>query len=249
MFRRTSLSMTIAAIFLLGLSLSLPAAAGDREKIIEALQEHLPNLPIEESQLSRADVDGWWVLRVGPDIVYVDDSGEHLFQGDLIHLPSRDNLTERARADARRDVLAQVDPDSRISYPAENEQYSVTVFTDIDCGYCRQLHRDMDDLNEAGVTVHYLFYPRGGEQSPAWEKSDRVWCADDRNAAMDYAKSGGTPDSDVCDQTPTANHFQLGRQMQVTGTPAIITDSGHMIRGYLPVARMLDEIRSHEGDR
>jgi len=244
-FKQIGLSVA-AALFL-----SSHAVVADdndpRDAILEALESHLPNLSIEAEQLSRSPIDGIWVLKIGPEVVYVDEQGEHLFQGDLIHLASRENLTENERASARSQTLDQVNPATRISYPAAEERYSVTVFTDIDCGYCRQLHRDMDEINEAGVTVHYLFYPRGGPGSAAWEKSDQVWCADDQHAAMDEAKSGASLDMDICDDTPTESHFEMGRQMQVTGTPAIVTQSGHVIRGYLPVDNLVSQIESLEG--
>ncbi|MDQ2069463.1 DsbC family protein [Natronospira bacteriovora] len=217
-----------------------------RERIINGLNEHLPDLQVVPDQLEPTPIDGLWVLRIGPEVVYLDENGQYLIQGDLIELESRRNLTEATRAEARAAALETV-PDSRkITFTADDEQFRLTVFTDIDCGYCRQLHRDMEALNEAGITVDYLFYPRGGPESAAWDKSDRVWCSDDRHEAMDHAKSGGTPEAERCEDTPTEEHFALGRQMQVTGTPALVTESGHMIRGYMPVARLVNELQSRE---
>lgn len=245
-FKHIGLSLALA--LLLTSHNALADDSDPRDQILESLEEHLPNLSINADQLSPSPIEGLWVLKVGPEVVYVDETGEHLFQGDIIHLPSRDNLTEGERAGARTQTLAQVDPATRISYPASEERHSVIVFTDIDCGYCRQLHRDMEEINEAGITVHYLFYPRGGPDSAAWDKSDQVWCAEDRHAAMDEAKTGANLDMEVCDDTPTERHFELGRQMQITGTPTIVTESGHVIRGYLPVDNLVSQIESLEGE-
>jgi thiol:disulfide interchange protein DsbC len=238
---------SLAGVCLLALSAAVMAGEQDsRDRIVEGLQQNLPDLTVNRDQLSPTPVDGLWALSIGPEVVYVDDKGEHLFQGDLIDLSSRTNLTEQTRSSARQTALAGINADQKISFEAEDEKYRLTVFTDIDCGYCRQLHRDMDELNAAGITVDYLFYPRGGPNSDAWNKSDRVWCSDDRHAAMDHAKSGGTPEASVCEDTPTQAHYQLGRQMQLTGTPALVTESGHMIRGYMPVDRLVTEIAAHD---
>jgi len=217
-----------------------------KDLILDNLEEHLPNLEITRDQLSPSPIDGLWVLSIGPEVVYVDETGTHIFQGDLIHLPSRENLTEADRVKARSQALERVGQDTRLSYLAEEESHSITVFTDIDCGYCRQLHRDMDELNEAGISVHYLFYPRGGEGSAAWTKSDQVWCADDRRNTLDEAKSGANLQGDSCEGTPTRQHYELGRQMQVTGTPTIVTESGHLIRGYVPADNLISRIHELE---
>lgn len=233
-------------LVLIGAVTAQAAALGDegetKDRIIEGLEKNLPSLTVERDQLSRSPIPGLWTLQVGPDVVYVDESGEHLVQGDVISLRDRENLTETDRRSARLEAIDAIPSDRKISYPAEDEEHSITVFTDIDCGYCRQLHRDMADLNEAGVTVDYLFFPRGGQSSDAWEKSNRVWCADDRRAALDQAKSGQTPETASCDDTPTEMHHTLGQRMGVTGTPAIITDEGHMIRGYMPLPRLLQQL-------
>lgn len=231
---------------------SLPAQTGDdgdvRADIIDGLERNLPSLDVEPSQLTPSPIPGLWTLQIGPEIVYVDDQGEHLFQGDVINLSDRENLTENARQSARTEALAEIPADRQIIYPADNEAHRITVFTDIDCGYCRQLHRDMADLNEAGISVHYLFFPRGGQASDAWDKSNAVWCADDQRSALDRAKSGRAVDTTECEDTPTEAHYNLGRRMGVTGTPAIITDDGRMIRGYMPLPRLLQELRSDDGE-
>lgn len=227
---------------------SLLAQANDdsdvRADIIAGLERNLPSLDVGPSQLTPSPIGGLWTLQIGPEIVYVDEQGEHLFQGDVIDLSNRENLTEGTRQSARTEALAEIPPERQIIYPADDEAHRITVFTDIDCGYCRQLHRDMADLNEAGISVHYLFFPRGGQASDAWGKSNAVWCADDRRAALDRAKSGRSVNSDECEDTPTEAHYNLGRRMGVTGTPAIITDDGRMIRGYMPLPRLVEELRS-----
>lgn len=239
-----------AALAGLGLVFSGMLGAGeapDRAEIHEKLQQHLPNAPIEREHIEPGPIAGLWTVTIGADVIYVDSSGEYVFQGEVLHLPSRSNVSEGHRAAARSRAIDQVGEDRMLIYEAAEETRRVTVFTDIDCGYCRQLHGDMAALNEQGLTVRYLFYPRGGEDSDAWAKSDAVWCADDRHAAIDRAKEGGNPGEADCEDTPTASHFRLGQQVGVEGTPTIVTESGHRIGGYLPVERLLERIRELEG--
>jgi thiol:disulfide interchange protein DsbC len=227
------------------LALISPAAVADeRSRVIEGLRAVLPNIDISKDQIEPSPIAGLWTVTLGPEVVYVDGKGVHLIQGELIHLPSRSNLTENVRAGARKAALGK-EPDG-VVFSGSEVRHNVTVFTDIDCGYCRQLHRDMQSLNNRGIAVRYLFYPRGGEGAPAWKKSDKVWCARDRREAMDVAKAGREPESPVCEETPTERHYRLGQQMGVTGTPTIVTESGHLIRGYLPAERLVSEIEKLE---
>lgn len=246
--RKIKLLAAAAGVGLLCSSMLQAGEAPDRSEIHEKLQEHLPDAPIEKEHIEPGPIAGMWTVTIGADVIYVDGSGEYVFQGEVLHLPSRSNVSETHRASARIRAIDQVGEDRMLIYEAPEETRKVTVFTDIDCGYCRQLHGDMEALNEKGLTVRYLFYPRGGEDSDAWNKSDAVWCAEDRHAAIDKAKEGGDPGEADCDDTPTESHFRLGQQVGVEGTPTIITESGHRIGGYLPADRLMERIRELEGD-
>lgn len=238
---------TVAALAALFAGNLYAEEALDREGIYEKLSEHLPGAPIEKEHIEPGPIDGLWTVSIGADVIYVDATGEYVIQGEVLHLASRSNITEQGRAKARKRMIDEVSEDRGMHYSADEERYHVTVFTDIDCGYCRQFHQDMDEYLENGLSVTYLFYPRGGEESDAWRKSDAVWCADDRHAAIDTAKAGGDPGEADCEDTPTASHFRLGRQVGVEGTPTIITESGHRIGGYLPAEQLLEQIRELEG--
>jgi thiol:disulfide interchange protein DsbC len=123
-------------------------------------------------------------------------------------------------------------------------KHTVTVFTDVDCGYCRQFHREIDKVTALGIEVHYLFFPRTGPNTESWEKAERVWCAPDRNAALTKAKLGGDLPKPTCGNTPVEDHWSLGRKIGVRGTPSMFSESGELIGGYLPpatLAKALDE--------
>lgn len=181
---------------------------------------------------------GIYELRAGTNIVYVSADGKYLLQGDLIDVDGQRNLTEAERRQARLDLLAGVGSDQMISFPAPNEEHVITVFTDIDCTYCRKLHSEMAELNTRGISVHYLFYPRAGVGSSSWKKAQEVWCARDQRQAITLAKQGLPVNSQNCSSDPVLEDYKLGQLMGVSGTPTIITDTGQLIGGYLPVARM-----------
>ncbi len=112
------------------------------------------------------------------------------------------------------------------------------MFTDIDCGYCRKLHREIADYNDKGIRVRYLFFPRSGPATASWFKAEEVWCAEDRNSALTTAKAGGMVESDDCGATPVPQHYELGRTFGIQGTPAIIADTGELIPGYVSAAEL-----------
>jgi thiol:disulfide interchange protein DsbC len=143
-------------------------------------------------------------------------------------------------------MLEAVDPKSMIVFkPASGEvKHTIHIFTDIDCGYCRQFHREIDKVTALGIEVHYLFYPRTGPNTESWAKADQVWCQPNRNAALTKAKLGGEiPEVAACN-TPVESQYELGRRIGVRGTPAIFSDRGELLGGYLPpasLAKLLDD--------
>jgi thiol:disulfide interchange protein DsbC len=160
-------------------------------------------------------------------------------------LLTNQNLTEKTRSMSRVDLLSSVDPKDMIVFSPKGEvKHTITIFTDIDCGYCRQFHREIDQVNALGIEVHYLFYPRTGPDTESWAKAEKVWCASDHNAALTRAKLGGTVPEASCDETPVGAHYELGQEVGVRGTPAVYSASGEHIGGYLPpatLAKLLDE--------
>ena len=201
---------------------------------------------VEARDISDSPVAGVYQVAVGTEVAYVTSDGRYLLEGELYDLKTNSNLTEQTREKARVDVLASVDPATMIVFaPADGQvKHTITVFTDVDCGYCRQFHRDIAEVNALGIEVHYLFYPRTGPDTESWAKAEKVWCSADRNAALTRAKLGGSLPDAICGDTPVAAHYDLGRRVGLRGTPAIYSSTGEHLGGYLPPAtliRVLDE--------
>lgn len=201
---------------------------------------------VEPSDIKDSPVAGVYEVAVGSDVAYVTSDGRYLMQGELYDLASHQNLTEKTRSTARVDLLGSVDRDHMIVFSPKDGvvKHTVTIFTDVDCGYCRQFHREIDKVNALGIEVHYLSYPRTGPDTDSWFKAEKVWCAKDRNAALTRAKLGGSLPDEICDDNPVADDYDLGHQVGVRGTPAIFSESGEYLGGYLPpatLAKRLDE--------
>jgi thiol:disulfide interchange protein DsbC len=195
------------------------------------IQEVLPG--VEVTSVAATPVAGLLEVSVGADVYYISQDGKYFMQGEMMDLDTRVNLTEQSRTRARGEYLAGFSDETAITFAAEDEQYKVLVFTDIDCPYCRKLHREMADYNERGITVQYLFFPRSGPGTDSWAKADAVWCSSSRQQAMTDAKSGTVVEAEEdCGETAVAAHYKLGKDLGIAGTPAIFTESGQLIVGY-----------------
>jgi thiol:disulfide interchange protein DsbC len=195
-------------------------------------------LNVETMSLTPAPIQGFYQALTEAGVFYISADGNTLIQGKIYNIEGRPkDMTESAMAGERLKRLHEVES-SMIVYPAQNEKYSVTVFTDIDCGYCRKLHSHIKEYNDLGITIRYLAYPRSGPTSPSGQTIASVWCAKDKLTAMDNAKSGKSLPKIQCD-SPVAEHYKLGGVFGVRGTPAIIRPNGEMLGGYLPPRQLL----------
>jgi thiol:disulfide interchange protein DsbC len=193
---------------------------------------------VEASEVADSPVTGMYEIAVGSNVAYVTSNGRYLLQGDLYDLTTNENVTELRRARERVSMLAGVDVAEMIVFSPEpeNVEHTITIFTDIDCGYCRQFHSEIAKVNEMGIAVHYLFYPRTGPDTDSWFKADKVWCSgsENRNGALTQAKLGGQVPEETCEASPVANHYDLGQLVGVRGTPTVFSEAGVQLGGYLP---------------
>lgn len=191
------------------------------------------------SSVSDSAIAGLFEVVTDQGIFYVNADATHLVQGSLYQVDNDGvtDLTEQAMGKVRQQAMQQFAGDT-INYPAENEKFSITVFTDINCGYCRKLHNEVAELNQLGISVNYLAFPRGGLNSKTYQDMASIWCAEDSAAAMNNAKRGGKVVPEVCTNT-VAQQYDLGRRLGVTGTPAIVFDNGQMQPGYVPAAQLI----------
>jgi len=199
------------------------------------VRERLSTLVDGEIDISIAEspLPGILQVRLGSDIVYMTSDGRYLLQGRVLDLDTRQDITDQAKSQIRRELIDGIDYDQLISYGAEDSEFEIIVFTDVDCGYCRRLHQQVDEYNAAGIRISYAAFPRAGAGSETFRKMTSVWCSDDQQAAMDLAKGGGTPEPAECD-APVSEQYQLGQAVGVTGTPALVTPGGDLIPGYVP---------------
>jgi thiol:disulfide interchange protein DsbC len=234
---------TLATLLTLPVGLGA-AGAFAQELSKEELASRLNGIAVED--ITEAPIEGLYQVAVGANVAYVTKDGRYIVRGDIFDAETSANVSEETRARARSTMLGSVDPESMIVFkPASgNVKHTVTIFTDIDCGYCRQFHREIDKVTALGIEVHYLFYPRTGPDTESWTKADEVWCAADHNTALTRAKLGGEiPDAKEC-ATPIADHYELGQRIGVRGTPAIFSAAGELLGGYLPpatLAKILDD--------
>lgn len=235
-------------VFILAAAFSVSAAAEDEAatKIREALQSLAPNATIEA--IERSPVTGLYEVTVGAQIIYMTPDGRYLMQGSLYDTETRTDLTSQALAKVRKAALEDVESSEYITFSPEDKQvqHEVTVFTDIDCGYCRRLHSQIEQYNEYGIAVNYLFFPRAGLNSHSYEKAVSVWCAEDSKSALTAAKQGAEPEPRTC-ENPVADQFQLGKDLGVQGTPAIIAADGTMLPGYMPPPQLVERLDSLAG--
>ena len=236
MITRFSKLLTLLAFpaFLLGASPVFAADSGDPK--LESVRTVIAEMfdTIDREDVNKGPIDGWYVIQKGGIVAYVSDDGRYLMQGDLIDLETRTNLTEYALNDTRRELMQDLETEETIAFTPAEVQHTITVFTDVDCTFCRRLHAQIDEYLELGIEVRYVLYPRNGPATPAWATSEQVWCASDRNAALTAAKNDKPFDSAACDAAIIQDHFVLGKQVGLTGTPAIVLEDGTLISGYMP---------------
>ena len=181
-----------------------------------------------------APIPGLYEIRSGSDVGYVSVDGRFYIDGDIFDMGSRDNLTEAVREQGRLDLLAKVsDADAIVFSPRGPVKHTLTVFTDIDCPYCRRMHAEMAELNRLGIRVRYLMFPRSGPDTDSWHKAEAVWCSADRRDALTRAKKGEVIKAPAC-KSKVGEQYALGRKIGIHGTPAIITDKGEYVDHYMP---------------
>ena len=192
-------------------------------------------------------IEGVYQTRFGSKFAYLIEGGRYVFIGDLVDLEKAQNLTEGSRRALVTQELASFSEEKLIVFPAENEELAVlNVFTDTSCGYCQKLHTEVKYLQQAGISVHYIPYPRGGSRGPGYSDLRKVWCADDKLAAMSVAKgaaAGSLAASGDCESARYVDEgYELGNRVGVTGTPALFAADGTRFNGYVPYEQLIPQL-------
>jgi thiol:disulfide interchange protein DsbC len=237
---------TVASLALM-FGLSLQALAGEPapDKVVAKLRASLETEAsgLTVGEVSISDLPGLYEVQFtnGP-LVFATENGEFFLVGDLFQVTQEGfvNLGELRRNDARGEMMAAVERDDMIVFPARGATLAhITVFTDISCGYCRKLHREVPELNKQGVEVRYVAYPRGGVGSEGYRQLATAWCSDNPSEALTRMKGGENISDNVCPGNPVADQYTLGQKAGVRGTPAIVLESGEMLPGYMPADQLL----------
>ncbi|WP_324731536.1 thioredoxin fold domain-containing protein [Pseudomonas paeninsulae] len=228
----------IFAAVALGLASSLSLAADPDLVIRKSLQAIQPDLPIEA--IAESQMPGLYQIQLkGGRQLYASADGQFLMQGYLFQIKGGKavNLTEQHETQAIGKEINGIPTKEMVIFAAKQPKTHITVFTDTDCGYCQKLHSEVPELNRLGVEVRYVAFPRQGLESPAYKELVSVWCAKDRQAAMNLAKTRQEVPAAECDN-PVAKQYALGQMIGVNGTPAIVLANGKLIPGYQPAAQL-----------
>ena len=229
------------ALMLFGLT--CVTANADEEAIRKALSLAMPASKVEA--IKPSVIKGLYEAAVGANIYYVSEDGKYLIQGRLVDIAARKDLTEEKLNGTRKLAIENMGKENMIIFAAKIPKYTVTIFTDIDCGYCRKLHSELDQYSAQGITIQYLFFPRAGKGSDSYNKAVSVWCADDRNAALTAAKKDKSIAVKTCDN-PIDKHMKLAEDFDVKGTPMIVTEAGNILPGYLPAKQLVEALESEK---
>jgi thiol:disulfide interchange protein DsbC len=228
----------ILSAFLL-ITFSLSTFAGAEKNISTKLNTMMPEFTIDS--IEKTPVNNLYMVTSGAQVLYVSNDAKIIIQGDMYDVQNTDkpvNLSDNVRQVAVKGIIDKVDPATMIIYPAAKQKTLITVFTDIDCTYCRALQKEVKELNDAGITVRYMAFPRTPKGTPSYNKAIYVWCASDRNAAYSQAISGKDPAVASC-KDPVDEHHKIAEEVGVNVTPVIIMQNGKMIPGYLPAKQLI----------
>ena len=220
------------------------------EELKRGLKQLAPTAQIKSNQST--PIKGISEVIIGNDITgemyYMTNDGEYLIKGNIIETKTNANITENRKSAIRKDSIDQFDKSQRINFYPEDMKHHVTVFTDIDCGYCRKLHTQMAEYNNLGIGISYLMYPRSGIDTPSYDKAVTVWCSEDKNEAMTNAQNGINLDPIEC-ENPIKDQYIAGQASGVKGTPNIVTDNGTLIPTYMPPDALLERLQLLESSQ
>jgi thiol:disulfide interchange protein DsbC len=229
-------------LFFIGILLfSAAVSVADQAADETAIRKSLKEVPVDS--ITPTPVAGVYEIVSGPHIVYVSADGRYVFQGELMDMVGAKSLTEPRRREIINELIAAVSEKDMIIFEPEKTRHTITVFTDIDCGYCRKLHNEIDSYLAAGIRVRYMMFPRAGKDSESYQKAVAVYCSDDRNTALTNAKNGKSIDMKTCDN-PVDKQLELVSELGIRGTPFIILEDGQTQPGYVSAAnlsRILDQ--------
>jgi len=244
-FSSLALALTLVALT------SSAVSAADDSATEAAKDKIVKGLGVERNDIRPSAAAGLYEIQHGHDFGYVTADGKYLLRGDLINLETGEEITENRRRADRLLALKQLG-DNFIEFgpnPPIAAKYTVTVFTDVDCGYCRKLHSEIADYNAKGIAIRYAFYPRSGPDTDSWHSAEAVWCSADRKTALTQAKKGASIklQGKPCDN-PVAKEYQLAQDIGIRGTPMLVLPNGDIYPGYVPPSALASKLAQLDAD-
>ena len=210
------------------------------DEITEAIANKLPN--VEASQIEKSPVEDIYSVDLGERFAYVTSDGKYLFIGELLDMESGLNYTRMALGKKRIDTLHAIPEENYIVFPAKDKKHSITVFTDIDCSWCRKMHSEIDALNDSGIEVKYLLRPRSGQQSKSWQKADAVLCSKNQQKNLTRSKQGMDITMKTCEDSPVMANVAIAQELGFMGTPVVLSENGTQLGGYIEAAQLLKKL-------
>ena len=210
-------------------------------RFLDSLKSILP-ASFEIESVSVSPQEGFYEVNLSDgSLIYVSNDGKSIFYGDLLRITDEGilNLSDESKAKARLDKIEELDRTTLITFKAKNPLHQIYVFTDVDCGYCRKFHSQIQAYNELGIQVNYLAFPRQGLASEAGQKIISAWCSTEKNKSLTLLKQGEDIEMINCLNNPVESHYNLGRSMGVQGTPAILKEDGSIIPGFIEPDRLI----------
>jgi len=220
------------------------SVATPESPLTRLLRERIGNVAIDDVQ--ETSVKNVWQVRMGNRYLYLLEDGKFALTGDLINLQNGRNLTEQSRRVSAVEEISEFADEDLIIFAARGAtRATLNVFTDTSCPYCQKLHGEIDKLQDAGITVRYLPYPRGGNSGPGYETLKSVWCAKDRNQALTDAKNNrfaGLPPGDCAQAAIVDRGYRAGNRLGISGTPTLVKSNGEKIEGYVPFRELIPQL-------
>ncbi len=252
MWKQLVLALCLAAVPVLAGAADAGTEGGVPPAVDRAVRAAIasfgPGVRIE--RIAPAEVPGFYRVIAAGQMVYVSADGKYMLNGDLVQVDGHKSMGDAAWATFRKAQLATAPVAQRIVFAPPHPKTTLTVFTDVNCGFCRQLHEHIDDFMKAGIAIEYLAWPRegvtttAGRPTPTYTEMVSVWCAADRRQAFTAAKEGHAPKPATCDN-PVKAQYELGQRLGVNGTPAIFTPDGRELGGYVTAQQVLDDLARH----
>ena len=238
-----AVALLVSMVWIVGAGLSVVKAQEIPETVVDVAAKLIPGMKPE--RISKSPLSDLYEVVFGPNLIYMTADGKHVVRGEIIDIKSGKNLTVATRNAVRVDAIDALGEDSMLVFSPEKGEvkHTISIFTDVTCGYCAKIHSEVPELVKRGIKIRYLAFPRAGIGSSVYDRMVSVWCADDPQKAMTDAKAGKNIAPKKC-PNPIQEHYAMGQQVGVSGTPTIILEDGTVLPGYVPADRLEGMLKS-----